>query len=1341
MALASEDFSPSNALKFEKLNGGNYRTWSFNIRLYLESLDLFEHVDGTAEMPDEDPNSKAAKLFRQRAKKAWTYICLAVDSDQQIHVRDTQTAAEAWNALKAQFARTSILQKVRLRQEYYSSRFFSGGNMLQHINRLKSLHEQLKEMGAAIDDQELAMTLLSSLPEEFKPLITALDAVGEDNITFEKVKGMLLNDIDRNRDIGQPKSSENALFVKRSGGFKKGPGRHYRTGSTPAKFFRGTCHFCKEQGHFARDCPKKQSKDSGYDDRKSSSRFFANYVEIPQGSDEISGEEALIASREEALKTSDSEMKSDWIIDSGATQHMIFNKTLLKSYVKFHNPLVVNLGDNRKVLAFGKGSCHIVCDLGLRTQRIVLNDVLYLPDLKKNLLSVRAMTAKDASVEFAGGECKITRNGKLLAIGQLLGKLYFLKLVGGIHVNLTKNSISEKQLWHYRLGHLCMENVKKLSKESMVKGMKPMNHDDECSIQCESCIMGKQHRNSFPKASKSQIVDTCGSIIHSDVCGPMPVNSIGGSRYFVTFIDNFSKYTHIYFIKQKSEVLEKFKEFVTMIENITENHVKILRSDNGGEYTSKLFDAYLKEKGIIHQTTVPNNPAQNGTAERMNRTIMETARTMMCHANVPQKFWAEAVNTAVYLRNRSPTVSLKQVTPYEHWTGEKPDLSHLKVFGCVAYIHVAKEKRNKFDAKSRKAIFVGYPAGTKGYKLFDISTGDFVRSRDVVFAEEDFHDFVNERSVNTDLFYPDGRQSESAEEGNQPEPEMLINQPVGETYEDHFMQEVQQLGSLRERKAPRRLIEECNTVSLTSDIDEPGTINEAWQGNFKRQWKEATDSEYQSLISNHTWELVSPPSNKNIVGNRWIFKVKRNSDGTVDRFKARLVAQGYSQTEGIDYDEVFSPVARYTSIRSLLALATVKDWHVHQMDVKTAFLQGSIDTEIFMEQPVGYVNKSKPNHVCKLQKSIYGLKQAARCWNLEIDTFLQSNGYTKCSSDGCIYIKSHKQENGQMDFVILSLWVDDILLFSNNMTMMREEKKQLHEKFVVVDQGEVHYVLGMLIKRDRSQRTMTINQENFLRSILKRYGMEDSKPVSTPLEPGKKFKKLSEAETSVEVKLYQQMIGSLTYVATATRPDIAAAVNILSKYMARPGKEHMEGVKRILRYVKGTINYGLCYNAKDDSCILAGYADADWAGDNDTRHSTSGYIFQLYNNTVSWCSKKQNTVAKSTTEAEYVALSFATQEVIWLRRLLENIGMKAEGPSTIFEDNNGAIELSKNPKFHNRTKHIDVAHHFVREQVALNNVSVKYCSTQNMLADGMTKGLTKDTFQKLRSLLGVKAVV
>ena len=292
--------------------------------------------------------------------------------------------------------------------------------------------------------------------------------------------------------------------------------------------------------------------------------------------------------------------------------------------------------------------------------------------------------------------------------------------------------------------------------------------------------------------------------------------------------------------------------------------------------------------------------------------------------------------------------------------------------------------------------------------------------------------------------------------------------------------------------------------------------------------------------------------------------MKRNADGSVDRFKARLVSKGYLQSEGIDYDEVFSTVARYTSIRSLLALANVKDWHVHQMDVKTAFLQGSIDAEIFKQQPVGYVNKDRPDHVCRLRRSIYGLKQAAQCWNEEIDTFLLSNGYKKSSFDGCIYMKTEKQEDSQMDLLILFLWVGDILLFSSNMSMMSEEKKRLNKRFVVIDQREVHYVLGMLVKRNRHKRTMTINQENFLKGILKRYGMQDCKPVSTPLEARRKFQKLSEEETPVEVKKYQQMIGSLTYIATANRPYLAAAVNTLSKFMAKPGKEYMKGVKRIL---------------------------------------------------------------------------------------------------------------------------------------------------------------------------------
>ena len=295
-----------------------------------------------------------------------------------------------------------------------------------------------------------------------------------------------------------------------------------------------------------------------------------------------------------------------------------------------------------------------------------------------------------------------------------------------------------------------------------------------------------------------------------------------------------------------------------------------------------------------------------------------------------------------------------------------------------------------------------------------------------------------------------------------------------------------------------------------------------------------------------------------------------------------------------------------------------------------------------------------------MKKSQYGLKQAARCWNSAIDSYLKSDGYKQIGADPCLYIKSVKRQNGKIDFVILSLHVDDILLFSNDVGMLNEEKKSLGRRFKIEDLGEVNQVLGMLVKRDRKSRILTISQPKYLEGVLKRFNMENCKPVSTPMEPGKKFYELSGDEDPVNVQEYQKIIGCLTYATTAIRPDLASAVGILSKYMSRPGKEHWQGVKRILRYVQGTVDYGLIFRAKDNSCSLTGYSDADWAGDLDTRRSTSGYVFQIEGSTVSWRSKKQTCVSKSTTEAEYVALSLAAQETVWLRRLLSDIWIDTE---------------------------------------------------------------------------------
>ena len=306
--------------------------------------------------------------------------------------------------------------------------------------------------------------------------------------------------------------------------------------------------------------------------------------------------------------------------------------------------------------------------------------------------------------------------------------------------------------------------------------------------------------------------------------------------------------------------------------------------------------------------------------------------------------------------------------------------------------------------------------------------------------------------------------------------------------------------------------------------------------------------------------------------------------------------------------------------------------------------------------------------------------------------------------------------------------------------MLKKEKLALAKRFKVEDLGELHYVLGMSVKRNRRSRTLSISQTKYLEGVLKRLNMENCKPVSTPLEQGRKFEPLSEDEEPVDVQAYQMAIGCLTYVATVSRLDLSAAVGVLSKFMSKPGTEHWQGVKRIMRYVQGTLKYGLLFTADGIHPKLTGYSDADWGGDVSTRRSTSGYVFQIQGNTVSWCSKRQACVAKSTTEAEHMALSIACQESIWLRRLLSDIQVNQQSPSTIYEDNIGVIELSKNHKFHNRTKHIDISYHFVREQVEQKAISVKYCPSENMIADIMTKGLSKIAFERLRDKLGVKEI-
>ena len=692
---------------------------------------------------------------------------------------------------------------------------------------------------------------------------------------------------------------------------------------------------------------------------------------------------------------------------------------------------------------------------------------------------------------------------------------------------------------------------------------------------------------------------------------------------------------------------------------------------------------------------------------------------MLLDAKLPKRFWAEAISTAVYLKNRSPSKVLNK-TPFEAWHGRKPKVNHFRVFGSDAYAHIPKDERAKFDSKTWKCVMLGYGNVTKGYRLYDVTQKRIIHSRDVRFNE-----VARECSQAT----PDVADNDYQLIAEFPEVPNHGSQSPNDTDHDQQLNPTELRRLTRERKKPDFYGQEyCNICKVPKS---PISYQEAAVGPDKEKWEVAMNTEMESLKENDVWDLVEPPVGQKIIGCKWVYKIKTGEDGSVQRYKARLVAQGFTQKYGTDFDETFCPVVRQESLRLLMALSVQHGLTLHQIDVTTAFLNGKLDKKVYMHQPNGYVCKGKEKYVCKLTKSIYGLKQSPRCWNLTLDTYLKKLKFVQTASDPCIY---YRKTGG--DIMYIGVYVDDIILAGKTVKQLEEIKRDLSQEFDIKDLGKLGYFLGMKVVQSEESQSIWIGQPAYAENLLRKHGMQDSKPTGTPIDVNSKLQPATTKADPVNQTEYQSAVGSLMYLAVSTRPDIAFAVNSLARFNSSPQKEHWTALKRVLRYLKGTLNHGIFYKQDGlNKCI--GYSDADWAGDISDRKSTSGYVFMLSGGAISWSSRKQKCVALSTAEAEYVALSSAVQECIWLRQLEAELGNATEGLSLILEDNQSAIAMAKNPQYHGRAKHIDIRHHFVREQVALGNIELQYCSTTDMTADMLTKGLNREQFCKLRKETGI----
>ena len=1302
----------SNNINIDKLIDDNYETWCLLMKSVLITNQVWS-VIGPA--PEEKSSAWCTK-----DDKALALITLNIHPKNFRIIKDCASAYDAWSALKATHTKCGPASLVSLFKRLVTLRISEGQRMQEHIDCFMDLCDQLSTMKLELPEVCLSVLLLVSLGEAYESFVVAMSSRDElPSVSVLKIK--LLEEEERKQ--GDVANSAHVLKIRDRKKYNK------------RKQFKGKCFDCNRYGHMASQCPEKSNG------------------QVPR-SDKAKPDKAFQLRSFEGGEKMD---KSSWILDSGATSHVCCDASYFSKLNTAYDR-VITLADERKMKASGIG----VVKLQVDGDHITLYDVLYVPELEVNYLSVSRATSKSFRVVFVNRNAKVinTKNQCLITFRPY--ESLFVKRIKPsrlAHIVAKPGALVDVNLLHRRLGHVNIGDIEKMMASKAVTGIKTDVHQFK---PCETCLKCKASQ--LPYSLSTTRATRRLELIHSDLCGPISTASYGGARYFATFVDDYTRYVWVYPIQFKDEVVDVFKTWQRLVERQTGEKLKILRTDGGREYFK--LKPYFRSVGIRHENSCPRTPQQNGVAERINRTLVEMARSCLSDSNCDLKLWAEAIVYAAYTRNHIVNKVTGKATPHELWSGAKPDVSHLRVFGSKGFVLDKRAGRHKFAEKGKEMIFVGYGDTSKAYRMLDPTSRNVVYSRDVRFIESEAN--INENGMNMleddevpISFSVDDAEDDSVSVSEDNNVEELEDNPS--TVESVVDQENTQASSQatsqvvkRKRGRPKKTDpptprpewipsnhryltrskasrqDDSLAVIKEEKIMIPRDVTEALSSEHAEAWIEAMATEMASLMKNKTYDLVKLPRGRRSIGSRWVFAVKYHKDGSIDRFKARLVARGFSQRFGVDYNQTYSPTVRPESLRILFSLCVEKGYHIHQVDVSTAYLNGELAEEIYMDQPAGYVDKDHPEYVCRLNKSLYGLKQSGRQWNLKLHEILTEIGLHRLETERCLYkgkINGHD--------VLLAVYVDDLLIASDFVESIEMVKSRLGERIDISDKGPAKYILGIELERP-SMGEIRLSQSYAITKLLESQRMTECKPIATPMEANVNLEVCDKDCEKVDSVKYRSLVGSLLHLSLNTRPDICFAVNRLAKFNQEPHVEHWNAARRVLRYLKGSINKSLIFTKANAQ--LVAYVDADWAADKADRKSCSGYCFMLSNACVAWASKKQSIVAQSTAESEYSALSEATNEATYLRQLIEEIGCKeyVQTPLRIFNDNTSAIKLTENPMFHKQTKHIGIRVHNVRQHVDEGKLKVEYMPTESMVADVLTKALSRIKHDKFITELGLR---
>ena len=1311
--------------------------WQRSMEAYLIVKDVWDVIEDGLQAP-------ISSEVRARDRKAKAYITLSVSDEIKLFIGRELTAKETWEALEARFNQSNEAISLELRRQLHAIQLGEQETITSYLARAQGLRNRIASASDHIDDKLYVGYIMQGLQHERSPyreaIINVSFAIDGKLPTIANLTAMLMR-IEGQQVARQEQDAGHAYSIShlnRSRGGRRGgrggssAGRNAGRTPPPTSNSRA-CWLCGKTDHLKVDCPDRKKALQPSQTANNVSTMLENYA---------------------FMVSSPGNGSHDFALDSCASSHFCGDSGMFQD--------MRPCNDTVELAVQGmKGRVEGVGDIIL--PYMTLKNVLYVPGIT-HLISVPRLQLEGWEVIFHGDSRHVT----LAKEGTRLKFLMDAASLKYHHAHSASSLLVEREgalLWHQRMAHASWETL--IRTATAVRGM-PIGAKAFASCKdliCIPCMKGSFTAASHPLTSR---VYQVGEVIHSDLMGPVTPASLGGAQFVVTAKDDGtgSGYLEVGFLKRKSEAEEWLRDFIIRFERQGGLKVKHLRTDRGGEYLHPV-GGLCKKLGLVHETTPAGISQANGTAEAVNKVLMRKARTLLVETGLPSFLWAEAVAYIAYTENLLVHRG-KVSTPLELAFKRQPSVSHVRAWGSKVIIHA---DQGKLLPRGVEGFFVGYAvtSGVRAVRVYASVRGNnrVVISDSAKFLDEGLqlmhHDELLSCEIEEDTAHViDVSEevptevvdvSESADVSDQTP---VVDLPARQSYvpnaqtsgepirrsarilEHGGRTALQKLsvthdissGRPRGANAGQKRVHFSNMVEISKGATDPTSLKEAMSSDFKQQWLQAMSEEYQALLENGTWILVKRddlPGDCKPIGCKWVFKVKRDSLGNVERYKARLVAKGFQQTYGVDFEETYAPTAKAAAVRTIASLAAAKGLELEQVDFITAFLQGSLKEKVYMEQPE-YFGLGK-EYVCCLQKSIYGLHQAGNVWAEKLSAALLSIGFVVSHGDNALF---HKQDAS----VHCCAHVDDMLLCGPR-EGIEEVKSALGGQLKMKVLGKAEFYLGMEILRDITAGTITISQVGKTGEILSTFEkyVGNGRDLPVPHDVQQRLY-AKDQELFLEPQLYRAVVGSLMYLMVGTRPDLAYALGILGQWQHEPTMAAWEAARGVLGYLSRYPRLGLRFGG---NIQLKGYCDSDWGGDIGTRRSRSGVVFTLGHGPLVYRSKLQKVVSLSVTEGELQAASEAVRDALHLRKVMSGFRVDTQ-PIAIHCDNSQVLDLMKHDRLDGRSKHVDIQFAVVRERHLLGHIAMTKIATEYNVADFLTKVVSVEKFRWCLDAIGMVEV-